>query len=1085
MFPRRLSELLTILNSFVAALSFVWIPVLARAASPVVLELDPPTTSFGVVAPGGSASSSLSIRNAGLETVDVDSIELGGADAAEFSVPLLVVAPFTLAPGKEREITLRFRPQSAGVKEAVARVHVAGRRDPVARARLVGGVPQATLGIPAIGAVSSVTPLLVGVDPGTAAATAGRVVLVDASVAPSGGVSAALFARYGRPPTPWEYDARAAAPFSSRQRLLLEPESRELFLLVTSSAASEAGVTATVDARLARIALASVGPRVTSTAAGSALLTIAGHGFGPDAQFRLLGPGGSSILGAIRRIHGASLIEVEFPTASATLGTYDLEVMIVLAGNTHLDRLIGAVEISASPEAPRFVARIRTARSYRRGTPGVARLLYRNAGGIAMPAPWLRVSYVRLPATASDTGTRLSLSPEGPFEEDAVQIIASSPYHPDGWLAPSDRFHEITIYFVGEGDIGPGDFRLAVVDASSLGETVPWESLALPPGVPERRRAQLASRWPILLGQTWEDVRAAFVDEQARLARRGTFEPSVARLLAFVTRGVYGRPRAAISGRIVDSLGRPIEGIEITALEEDEPVATAFSSKGGAFVLEGLLSGVEHRVLVDRYDIGDPVLETPAGGDLIGVKLVGVRDEIERRDFGCARCDDSDLPLGAIGPPSADFELETRDRVIVVAAIDPNSKGGPPGDGPGELYHTSGADLGYVVSFANEAPEGVDPSFIVPALRVEVFDELEEDFDFDSVELGFVQLNDDFPVDLEEPGDCFIVPGVPCASEAPGLRTMATTAVTSYREDDGTLREVSVRITASIDSSSRRLAWQIESIPGDDGTSPFGFLPLHDATSGILAGSGVVSFTADAKDDGDDECEEIENSAKIRFDVFHDDDEDELNTRITAVDTRFIDCPDPEAPENPAPADGALIPEGAPPAALGWTGDGRDDTRFAVVLRRGESVILSLDDLAAASAPIPIVAPGEYSWRVTASNPRSDVEGPEWRFTLAGETTIGFVRGDVNASGAIDLSDGIYSLSWLFLGGPAPPCRDAADANADRSLDIADPIFVLGWLFIGGPSPQEPTPSATNYPSTDCGTVVEPSLGCDSFAPCL
>lgn len=37
-----------------------------------------------------------------------------------------------------------------------------------------------------------------------------------------------------------------------------------------------------------------------------------------------------------------------------------------------------------------------------------------------------------------------------------------------------------------------------------------------------------------------------------------------------------------------------------------------------------------------------------------------------------------------------------------------------------------------------------------------------------------------------------------------------------------------------------------------------------------------------------------------------------------------------------------------------------------------------------------------------------------------------FLRGDANASGKVDLSDAVFTLNWLFLGGLAPSCPDAA-----------------------------------------------------------
>lgn len=59
-----------------------------------------------------------------------------------------------------------------------------------------------------------------------------------------------------------------------------------------------------------------------------------------------------------------------------------------------------------------------------------------------------------------------------------------------------------------------------------------------------------------------------------------------------------------------------------------------------------------------------------------------------------------------------------------------------------------------------------------------------------------------------------------------------------------------------------------------------------------------------------------------------------------------------------------------------------------------------------------------------------------------------FVRGDSDGDGEVVLSDAVFTLNYLFLGGAVPSCLDAADANDDGELDIADPILTLIQLFL-------------------------------------
>ena len=68
-------------------------------------------------------------------------------------------------------------------------------------------------------------------------------------------------------------------------------------------------------------------------------------------------------------------------------------------------------------------------------------------------------------------------------------------------------------------------------------------------------------------------------------------------------------------------------------------------------------------------------------------------------------------------------------------------------------------------------------------------------------------------------------------------------------------------------------------------------------------------------------------------------------------------------------------------------------------------------------------------------------------------------------------------ISYLFLGEKKVPCEQAGDANDDGALDISDTVYTLSFLFSGG-KPIGP-------PVGTCG--IDPtghSLPCDSFPVC-
>jgi hypothetical protein len=85
----------------------------------------------------------------------------------------------------------------------------------------------------------------------------------------------------------------------------------------------------------------------------------------------------------------------------------------------------------------------------------------------------------------------------------------------------------------------------------------------------------------------------------------------------------------------------------------------------------------------------------------------------------------------------------------------------------------------------------------------------------------------------------------------------------------------------------------------------------------------------------------------------------------------------------------------------------------------------------------------------------------------------GFLRGDGDNDGLVNITDAVSVLDWLFRGGAEPACLEAADANASLGVNIADAVYLLQALFIGGPEPPAPYP--------ECGSAPV-ALGCDVSA---
>lgn len=99
------------------------------------------------------------------------------------------------------------------------------------------------------------------------------------------------------------------------------------------------------------------------------------------------------------------------------------------------------------------------------------------------------------------------------------------------------------------------------------------------------------------------------------------------------------------------------------------------------------------------------------------------------------------------------------------------------------------------------------------------------------------------------------------------------------------------------------------------------------------------------------------------------------------------------------------------------------------------------------------------------------------------------ISGDSNGDGFIDISDAVYSLSFVFLGGPGPVrfctatglktslCTSRnGDVNGDGAIDISDAVYSLSFTFQGGPALRPRCPQLRVRKSVTSMSVAERTL---------
>ena len=85
-----------------------------------------------------------------------------------------------------------------------------------------------------------------------------------------------------------------------------------------------------------------------------------------------------------------------------------------------------------------------------------------------------------------------------------------------------------------------------------------------------------------------------------------------------------------------------------------------------------------------------------------------------------------------------------------------------------------------------------------------------------------------------------------------------------------------------------------------------------------------------------------------------------------------------------------------------------------------------------------------------------------------------FIRGDVDATGNLDINDAVLSLRIIFQAMTPPDCVDRVDTNDDGALDVVDPMRTLFFLFAGGQAPSAPYPGVGTDPTGDTLPCPEP-----------
>lgn len=61
--------------------------------------------------------------------------------------------------------------------------------------------------------------------------------------------------------------------------------------------------------------------------------------------------------------------------------------------------------------------------------------------------------------------------------------------------------------------------------------------------------------------------------------------------------------------------------------------------------------------------------------------------------------------------------------------------------------------------------------------------------------------------------------------------------------------------------------------------------------------------------------------------------------------------------------------------------------------------------------------------------------------------------GDANNDSSINVSDAVYLINYVFVGGSPPNPYEAGNPNCDESVNVSDAVWIINYVFVGGNSP--------------------------------
>ena len=85
-----------------------------------------------------------------------------------------------------------------------------------------------------------------------------------------------------------------------------------------------------------------------------------------------------------------------------------------------------------------------------------------------------------------------------------------------------------------------------------------------------------------------------------------------------------------------------------------------------------------------------------------------------------------------------------------------------------------------------------------------------------------------------------------------------------------------------------------------------------------------------------------------------------------------------------------------------------------------------------------------------------DSDSPPKYDTIAVMITVSessYECGDADGSRGVDIDDVVFTIDYIFTGGPPPDPLESSDVDCTGTTDIDDVVYLVSYIFAGGAEP--------------------------------